>query len=313
MHTIKENPPENMAGAYMVVNLLNGKKYIGISSNIKKRVSYHSRGKSGAKLLERAIKKYGHDSFLVIPLCYSISGTAHLPEIEAKLIELHKTCDLGYNIQRASGAVGPYGTHFCSIIKKALNTNEAKINMSNAQKKSKGTPEARAAQSIRSKEILSRADVILKRSISLKKALSVPETKNALISRIKSMQTDDFVKNRVEKQKATMATDEYKKKRSAASKAMQSIELKNKKINSLKITMGTDEYKLKRSIASKKMQTPELKEKKINSLKKTYSDPSVRAKISAARTGRVWITNGVDMKCVFPPVELMEGWRYGRK
>lgn len=99
-------------GAYLIRNIVNGKCYVGISQNVAKRLKEHARGTSKASLLRKAIKKYGASAFEATPLLYSTCGTAWLPIVEAELIILWNCLEHGYNIQAASGAVGPYGEKF---------------------------------------------------------------------------------------------------------------------------------------------------------------------------------------------------------
>ena len=51
------------SGIYMLVCKANGKRYIGKSKNIKRRLNQHRRGKSSSPIICNAIAKYGWDAF----------------------------------------------------------------------------------------------------------------------------------------------------------------------------------------------------------------------------------------------------------
>lgn len=106
-----------MPGVYCISNLLNGKRYVGISVNVKQRYAEHKAGKSPAKL-RAAIQKYGAENFVFEPIYYSMTGSDHLPHVEATLIEYFQCFGkAGYNVLLADGRVGPYGEeHRLSVI-----------------------------------------------------------------------------------------------------------------------------------------------------------------------------------------------------
>lgn len=61
-----------MTGIYKIVNLINGKIYVGQALNIERRISEHKRGKGvHEQSIDKAIQKYGIDNFSydVIELC----------------------------------------------------------------------------------------------------------------------------------------------------------------------------------------------------------------------------------------------------
>ena len=49
---------------YKITNIINNKKYIGITNNYKKRWSNHRCGNSKNMVIAKAIKKYGKENFL---------------------------------------------------------------------------------------------------------------------------------------------------------------------------------------------------------------------------------------------------------
>jgi group I intron endonuclease len=113
--------PDNLplplrAGVYQLLNLVNGKSYIGISQDVARRIRQHSDAKQ--KKLGNAIRKYGLHQFLVNPIAYSIDDrTDWLPVLEAQLITEFDAVKNGYNAVLASNAVGPYGEEFAQIVK----------------------------------------------------------------------------------------------------------------------------------------------------------------------------------------------------
>lgn len=113
-----ENIPLPRPGAYRLVHIENGKSYVGISQNVEYRLNHHATGARPVKL-GNAIKKYGKQAFVIEPLYYSIDryDTATLPVVEADLIIAFDSIAHGYNIQAASGAVGPYGPAFGAIMR----------------------------------------------------------------------------------------------------------------------------------------------------------------------------------------------------
>ena len=48
---------------YRITNIINNKKYIGITNNYKKRWSNHRCGNSKNMVIAKAIKKYGKENF----------------------------------------------------------------------------------------------------------------------------------------------------------------------------------------------------------------------------------------------------------
>ena len=66
------------SGVYKITNIVNGKRYIGSSSDIYKRLAYHKytlrRGQSGHIHLQRAFNKYGESNFIFSPLLYCDPG-----------------------------------------------------------------------------------------------------------------------------------------------------------------------------------------------------------------------------------------------
>jgi len=96
-----ENLPAN-SGIYMVVNLINNKKYIGQSKNIRKRfqshhlVDYKNENNCNYNTkFYQALRKYGIDNFEVIIL--KLCEEKELDDLEIKYIKEFDTFKNGYN------------------------------------------------------------------------------------------------------------------------------------------------------------------------------------------------------------------------
>jgi hypothetical protein len=120
---LADNIPQKLPGGYVFRNLVNGKQYYGITGakeGIVGRCWNSARG-HGATRLDSAIKKYGSESFLLTPIVYVVGEIDRewLSRSEAEWIKDNDAIANGYNIQAASGAVGPYGEKFGDILREA--------------------------------------------------------------------------------------------------------------------------------------------------------------------------------------------------
>lgn len=109
------NEKDRISAIYIITNLVNNKKYVGQTSNVRKRFSDYN----GTKYLTmktpifRAIKKYGSDSFTFEVIeCPKKS----LDDMESFYIEELKTSDENYGYNRSKGADG--STRLKSVRKK---------------------------------------------------------------------------------------------------------------------------------------------------------------------------------------------------
>ncbi len=93
---------EKICGIYCIENLINGKKYIGQSVDINRRIQYHkcylNKNKDTAGLIQKAWNKYGEENFVfwLVDIC----DVDILDETEIyyiKLFRSHKS-EWGYNI-----------------------------------------------------------------------------------------------------------------------------------------------------------------------------------------------------------------------
>lgn len=89
------------SGIYCIENLVNHKKYIGQSKNLKRRLSDHlselRNGKHFNDHLQRSWNTYGQENFNIFTLCYC--PEKDLDKKEIYYIDLYKTMnkDFGYN------------------------------------------------------------------------------------------------------------------------------------------------------------------------------------------------------------------------
>lgn len=86
---------------YKITNNLNGKMYIGITQNPKRRLQYHLNGSewgTAISYLKRAVNKYGAENFTAEIICEG--SRDYIADLEVKAIELYKTRGKGgYNIK----------------------------------------------------------------------------------------------------------------------------------------------------------------------------------------------------------------------
>lgn len=90
-----------MNEVYIIENQVNGKKYIGITTQgiHRRRTEHLSRLNLGHRdhKLYQAMRKYGMDNFKMYPLC-SVFSKDDLPLLEVHFIKLFNTFDRGYNM-----------------------------------------------------------------------------------------------------------------------------------------------------------------------------------------------------------------------
>lgn len=114
-----------ISGIYCIENKIDNKKYIGFSTNIKSRWSYHksflNKGNHDNSYLQNAWNKHGEENFIfyILEKCEK----EKLEEREVYFIDLHKTKDRdkGYNL--SDGGNGNFGW---------IPSDESRIKKSNA-------------------------------------------------------------------------------------------------------------------------------------------------------------------------------------
>jgi group I intron endonuclease len=86
---------------YKIVNQINGKTYIGITSEPTKRKQRHfsKTGHSAFSIIRVAMDKYGRENFSFEILC--VGSKEYILDLEIKAIALYRTCEkrFGYNIK----------------------------------------------------------------------------------------------------------------------------------------------------------------------------------------------------------------------
>lgn len=92
---------------YIVTNACNGKQYVGISKDIKRRWTQHLSANGSAPALHAAINKYGADKFVFSHICDAFDFEAAC-DLERMLIKQHNTkSPHGYNLTNGGeGVVG---------------------------------------------------------------------------------------------------------------------------------------------------------------------------------------------------------------
>lgn len=100
-----------MWAVYIVTNKANGKQYVGISKDLKRRWDQHLSANGSAPALHAAIKKYGTDGFIFSHICDAFDFEAAC-DLERMLIQEHNTkAPHGYNLtDGGEGVVGRLAT-----------------------------------------------------------------------------------------------------------------------------------------------------------------------------------------------------------
>ena len=238
--TDPDNQPRPMPGAYLVKNLLNGKCYVGISQKVSRRRAEHARGDGTAPLLTKAIRKHGLENFEFTPLFYSITGTAFLPGLETALIAAYDSlAPNGYNIQAASGAVGPYGPAFGEILRLAYAVPEVRERMISRNRATAAMPSVRA----RMTEIALLSHVIEAKRLNM---MSLWDN-GAFDHRSPPVHTPDALARAAVKQRQTKADPEWKARMSSTmSEAQRRPETKAKKSIAIRAALASPENRANR-------------------------------------------------------------------
>jgi group I intron endonuclease len=97
----------SVLAVYIVTNIANGKQYVGITTNLKRRWHQHLSANGSAPALHTAIKKYGPEGFVLSHVCDAFDFDAAC-DIERNLIQQHNTkAPNGYNLtDGGEGVVG---------------------------------------------------------------------------------------------------------------------------------------------------------------------------------------------------------------
>ncbi len=174
-----------MIGIYKITNIINGKVYIGKSTNIEKRWNAH-RTKLTSFHLCSAIKKYGIDNFEFEVLKeISLSGLTDilLNIYEVKYIKEYKSFDSKYGYNKTYGGDGV-----------------------------KATEETNKKNSESNKKHWKDNDYRKKMSMKVKAALNKPEVRQKLIEAQKRLSNDtDFKKRKSNKMKEKWKDPDFRK------------------------------------------------------------------------------------------------------
>jgi group I intron endonuclease len=100
-----------MAGCYKITNKVNGKIYIGMSTNLeKRRFDHFKKSQKAVRKLYNAFEKYGKENFVYEVIYIQLNGTLeNLAHAEQQLIREFNSVRDGYNILPASRGRGAYG------------------------------------------------------------------------------------------------------------------------------------------------------------------------------------------------------------
>lgn len=89
---------------YKIVNTVNDKVYIGITTNPEARFKQHFEKRSNCTKLKRAIEKYGSDKFSMEILC--IGEESYIIGLEVKAIIAYDSIENGYNLTLGNPRTG---------------------------------------------------------------------------------------------------------------------------------------------------------------------------------------------------------------
>lgn len=113
---------KKQCGIYCIENKVNGKKYIGQSTNIQKRWYEHKRTLNknihDNKHLQRAWNNYGEDNFVFNIICLCL--VEELNDLETKYINIYKANDLNYGYNMTLGGEGTHGFHWTEEEKRLI-------------------------------------------------------------------------------------------------------------------------------------------------------------------------------------------------
>jgi group I intron endonuclease len=307
---ISGNKPLARPGVYMIQNGVNGKRYIGISKNIKSRAKGHLSKNSNCTKLKNALNKYGVNEFYFIPMCYSVSASdvECLPLLEAELIQNYETTGSdGYNICAAGGKAGPYGAEFSEIQRQNRDNDEYRQRAADIALAQWSDSEYRAKQAAsraefyadpanrqRMAEATKAPDVMERRSAAHRETWAKPEFR--------------------EKMREIQSTPEYRLRQSETSLAMWADpEFAAMMAEKVRATWADPDLRAAQSARQKEAcKRPEVLAKKSEVGKLRYSDPAERAKTAELISNLVWITDGEKTTRIAKGSDVPEGWRLGR-
>lgn len=92
---------------YKITNMVNGKLYIGVTSNLQHRKLCHLKYHSHDRLVNRAVKKYGQENFTFEVIC--IGNKDYIYDLEIEAISLYNSSASGHGYNISSGGEGGKG------------------------------------------------------------------------------------------------------------------------------------------------------------------------------------------------------------
>lgn len=308
---LRWNLPPSKPGVYGFIHIPTERAYVGVSIILAKRIRSHSSTQSPKKFAN-ALKKYGPESFLVLPLFVGHEDISKedLLRAETSLILDFDAVRNGFNISVAGGGVGPYGQEFAAIIKAAYNRPEVKEKWAKAM-------------------LIVNADpsVQKKRSESLKRTLAIPENREARAIAMRRLHDDPEIsaRNRASLRVAH-ATPEYRKNLSAAMKKLNADPaFREESVRRMREGANKPEALAQRRVSMKiAANLPSAKERESKKMLANWADPETRAKMMTASYAglqrpevkkkliKLWITDGVIERRWEPELPIPDGWQNGR-
>lgn len=287
---LPENIPQRRAGIYLIENLCNGMKYIGISYNLARRVRQHAANCATKRSkIGRAINAAGAHQFLVIPLFYSITGTTEGLEIdETSLIKDHGCIEHGYNIAAAGRSAGPYGPAFSAVLISAFSRPDIIARI----KKVRSNPEWRKRRAEAIRAAYARPEV---KEFWRSRQNPPDPIENAKRIRAAFQRPEAQMKLRARRRRKF--TEEARANISARVGAFKNTEKEKTRVSKQMLALfATDEFKIKHLEASRT----------------ANAKPERNEKIKAYRVGGCWITDGTIQRYLTSGEELPAGWKKGR-
>jgi group I intron endonuclease len=194
---IPGNEPLRRAGVYVITHEASGKRYVGISQDVRRRFSHHQTGHS-PRVLKLAVADFGWSAFLFEPIYYSLDGrTDHLPQVEADLIASFGTASgAGYNVQAANGSVGPFGEEYTRIMRALWAEPGFRAAKTRTLKTAWADPAVRARHAAASKLAQAEPERRARQSEAIKAVWADPERRRAHSEKMKARHADPAFKAR---------------------------------------------------------------------------------------------------------------------
>jgi group I intron endonuclease len=177
---LERNIPEYRPGIYCIQNMLNEKKYVGISQNVATRLlDYTSPERSSiGPIIRSALLKYKVSSFLLLPLYYQDDYNREiLLEMERAYIKLFDSVRNGYNVLESSKGGPRYGLLFQTICKQIHSTPESRARKSTRIRETWSDPQYRKVRGSKNAIVWERPEIKAARKASLMRIASSAEIK----------------------------------------------------------------------------------------------------------------------------------------